>query len=157
MFRIPRLVIACSCLTFAAALAATPTDNLEGVYETGPTDGMSWAYKLTLRADGSATLNEPHPLPDGDGKTIEMKGTWKADGQKISVTLPGKPARRYQFKVNPNLAWADFSNCKPRKGRSFGLELIKAEEEIGGSFKLSATYYGIWRNGDSKWDGRKCN
>jgi hypothetical protein len=74
---------------------------------------MSWAYAITLKDDGSASLKEPRPLPDGDGKLIEMQGSWQVNGQKVNVTFPGKSARRYEFKVNAKLGWDDWSNCKP--------------------------------------------
>lgn len=142
---------------WAATAYATTNSDLAGVYETGQTDGMSWAYSITLQADGNASLKEPRPLPDGDGKTIEMQGIWQASGQKVTVNFPGKTARRYEFKVNPKLGWDDWTNCKPRKGSSFGMELVKAEEQDRGKFALIPTYYRIWRNGDPKLDARKCS
>lgn len=145
-----------SSFSYSADVAADANAKLAGVYETGQTDGMSWAYTITLSGDGSASLKEPRPPPEGDGKQIEMQGTWQANGQIVKVTFPGKSARRYEFKVNPKLSWEEVSNCKPKKGNSFGMELIKAEELYGGKFAPMTTYYRLWRSGDPKLDARRC-
>ena len=105
-------------LTAAAApLIAFANPSLVGTWKALPGDDMALAGELAIRKDGTATL-APQGFP-------ALDGTWKAQGEQLTLTMPPHGSSTMDFKVEGSRLSLTYNN-----GAQQSFELAPANKDV---------------------------